>query len=277
MDGDWDVRTRAADPTLRPYVAGYIGYRQTGGTPGRHRGLPSPYLTMIVAIDDPLTMLTHPDPADPAGDFWTLVGGLHSRPALIGHPGRQAGVQIALRPLAARGLFGLPAGELSHRDVPGEALLGPLAAELHDRVHSAADWEQRFAAVDSVLLRVLRPERGVRSEIVHAWATLERSNGGIRIAELADEVGFSPRHLDTLLHRETGLGPKTAARVFRFDRATRLLAAGTPIAAVAAACGYADQSHLTREFTALAGCSPGTWVAEEFRIVQDDEADQLAA
>jgi AraC-like DNA-binding protein len=40
------------------------------------------------------------------------------------------------------------------------------------------------------------------------------------------------------------------------------------LAGLAADFGYADQSHLDREFTALAGCPPSAWLAEEFRNVQ---------
>jgi len=38
---------------LRPYVAWCTGYRQAGVAPAVHRGLPSPWLTLIVTLDDP--------------------------------------------------------------------------------------------------------------------------------------------------------------------------------------------------------------------------------
>src|SRR5512139_2922357 len=109
------VRWRPAPP-LRPFVACYIGYRDAGLPPGRHRGLPSPYLTMIITLDDPLLIDVHPDPHAAPGRYDALVGGLHTRPALIVHDGRQSGVQLAVTPLGARALFGLPAGELVTTD-----------------------------------------------------------------------------------------------------------------------------------------------------------------
>src|ERR1700761_2041330 len=141
-----------AEP-LRPYVAAYTGYRQRGVPPARHRGLPSPYLTMIFTLDEPLTIVAHPDPRQPPGEYGALLGGLHSVPALITHAGAQSGIQVALRPLGARALLGLPAGELAALDLPAEAVLGGVCAELREKLESAAGWPERFAVLDEILLR----------------------------------------------------------------------------------------------------------------------------
>src|ERR1700736_4757503 len=69
---DEHCRWVPAEP-LRRYVAWYTGYRQRGIPPGRHRALPSPFLTLIVTLDEPLTMLAHPEPAQPPGEFGTLL------------------------------------------------------------------------------------------------------------------------------------------------------------------------------------------------------------
>ena len=109
------VRARPA-PGLRPYVEYYSGYRQRGVGPAQHRGLPSPYLTLILTLDEPLVISAHPDRRQPPGRYDALIGGLHLAPALITHDGRQSGVQVAVHPLGARALFGLPAGELAGGD-----------------------------------------------------------------------------------------------------------------------------------------------------------------
>ncbi|MER5353493.1 helix-turn-helix domain-containing protein [Kitasatospora sp. NPDC002551] len=273
---DEAVRVRPAT-ALRPHVAWYAGYRQRGLPPALHRGLPSPYLTFILTLDEPLVLAGHPDPAQPPDRYRTLLGGLHTAPALISHDGRQSGIQLAVHPLAARALFGLPAGELSGLDVPAEAVLGAVAARLQEAVREAPGWPERFAALDGALLRLARPSGRVPPEVVRAWAVLRRSGGALPVAELARETGWSERHLLDRFRRETGLSPKAAARVIRFDRARRLLALPGPaprLAELAARCGYADQAHLAREFRALAGCAPSTWLAEEgpraekFRNVQ---------
>src|SRR5580700_11666871 len=138
-------------PVLRPFIERYVGYRQAGVAPGRHRGLPSPYLTVIFTLDDPLVLAEHPDPRQPPGSYRTLVGGLHTSPALITHPGRQSGIQLLLSPLGARALLGMPAAELASIDVEGSDVLGPLADRIGERIRAAADWPARFAVLDQVL------------------------------------------------------------------------------------------------------------------------------
>src|SRR6476659_8572985 len=266
-----------AEP-LRPYVAVYTGYRQRGVPPARHRGLPSPYLTMIFTLDEPLTIVAHPDPRQPPCEYGALLGGLHSVPALITHAGAQSGIQVALRPLGARALLGLPAGELAELDLPAEAVLGGVCAELRDRVRAAAGWPERFAVLDEILLRRAglswAADAAVAPEVSWAWHELLREGGATRVSELAAGTGWSERHLTSRFRAEIGLAPKAAARVVRFDRARKLLVrkltagGGYLLADLAADCGYFDQAHLAREFRALAGCPPSQWLAEEFRNVQ---------
>jgi AraC-like DNA-binding protein len=266
------VRAAPAAP-LRGLLGWYSGYRQEGLQPACHRGLPSPYLTLIITLDDPLTVARHPDPADRPGDYLTLAGGLHTVPALITHAGRQSGIQVGLSPLGARALLGRPAGELAGRDVEAAEVLGRTALELHERLRAAGSWAARFALFDQVLLARADPDQQTAPEIAEAWRLLTSSGGRIRVDRLAQRVGWSPRYLQRRLLAETGLTPKAAARVIRFDRARRRLqhpgAAGPPtLARVAADCGYYDQAHLAREFRDLAGCPPSAWLAEEVRNFQ---------
>jgi AraC-like DNA-binding protein len=276
-------------PALRPFITRYVGYRQAGMAPARHRGLPSPYLTMIFTLDDPLTLAGHPDPGQPPGSYDTLVGGLHTAPALITHQGRQSGMQLLVSPLGARALLGMPAGELASIDVHGPDVLGPLAGEIGARLREAPDWRARFAVLDrSLASRLAAGPAGpavsadAGAEVSHVWRRLVAEGGRCAVSGLAADTGWSDRHLRERFRDETGLTPKAAARVIRFDRARRLLqhraAAGIglpPLADLAADCGYYDQAHLARDFRELAGCPPSAWLAEEFRNVQAPPEDAV--
>lgn len=258
---------------LRGLVADAVGYRQEDLAPGTHRGLPSPTLTLVVTLDGPLDVAAHPDPAQSPGRYDALLGGLHTTPALIRHPGRQTGIQLSLTPLGARGLLGVPAGELAAVDVEVADVLGPLGTELVERVCAAGTWDERFAAAEDVLRRAARPADPA-PEVAEAWRLTLAGGGRLRVGDVARRVGWSERHLTARFRAETGLAPKEAARVVRFDRARRALAARPrpDLAGLAAATGYADQAHLNREWRAFTGLSPLRWLAAEFGFVQDHPA-----
>ena len=222
-----DEHARYVPPArLRPFVSGYTGYRQEAVAPMRHRGLPSPELTFIVTLDDPLAIDAHPDPGQPAGSYDTLLGGLHTSPALVSHQGRWSGVQLGLTPLGARMLLGLPAASLANWDAEATDVVGGFAAQLRELVVEQPTWAGRFAVIDQLFKRRAaeveadRPA-AVRPEVGFAWQRLRETRGGVGVAELAAETGLSARRLGSLYRDEFGLTPKESGRVFRFAHARR--------------------------------------------------------
>ncbi|MFT4226847.1 helix-turn-helix domain-containing protein [Micropruina sp.] len=255
--------SRPLHPALAPLVASLVGYDYRLPADAVHRGLPSTSATVVIALDEPLDCGWLDD--ETSSRFWTLIGGLHVRPALIRTHGHQVGLQVALTPLGLRALTGAPAGEYT-RQLLDEHDLALLPAGLHERLQEA-DWRTRFELVEEVLLRRLAgADAELRPELARAWDRL--TGGTIAIAALADEVGWSRRHLLNQVRAEFGLDPRTIRRLGRFERARALAQRNASLADVAARCGYADQAHLTRDWRALAGVTPRATLAE-FPTVQE--------
>ncbi|WP_369354878.1 helix-turn-helix domain-containing protein [Streptomyces sp. cg2] len=267
-------------PGLGGMVVSAVGYRIAGVRTGLHRGLPSPYLTLIFSLDGPVTGGLTPEQARGPGAFRAdiVVGGLQQAPAYVEQPERESGVQLAVHPLAARALFGMPAAELTgHAVAEGTDVLGRAGAEVHERLREQDRWEERFATLTDFLRRQVAraPDTpGVRDEVGEAWAWLARHHGAGTLQGLAAHVALSERRLTTLFRAETGLTPKQAARLMRFDRAKAQVVAAVSahnrpdLAGVAADCGYYDHSHLVRDFRQYTGVNPTAWLAEECRNIQ---------
>jgi AraC-like DNA-binding protein len=255
---------------LRSIIKGYRGYRSFGG-PSVHRGLPSGALTFIISLHDPVDIAALPSGIQGPGQLQAFIGGMHDTPAYIRPHGFQYGLSLAVTPLGSRTLLGVPAGELANTVVPLEELVGPSAHNLVDRLAMAPGWRERFAALDEVLLAWLKTPSRTMPQVERAWEILVSAAGAVDVTRLASEVGYSRRHLGDLFRRELGLAPKAAARVLRFERSRRLIARPQrpTLAQVAAAAGYYDQAHMTREWTEIAGCAPSVWMAEELPFVQD--------
>lgn len=244
-------------PALRPFVARYLGYRQHGVTLTEHRGLPSRHITLVISLADPLRIEGQCLPA--------AVGGLHTRSVVITQDAYQCGVHVDLNPLGVQALLDASAAELSGHVVSLADLGRPPLASLPERLHASAGWPERFGLLDDVLRGSLRSAFSPRPEVGWAWRRLVSSGGRGAVTSLAREVGWSARHFSERFRAEIGLAPKQAARVLRFERASDTLrrVPHTPLADLAADCGFYDQAHLSNEWRALAGCSPRTWITEE--------------
>ena len=95
--------------------------------------------------------------------------------------------------------------------------------------------------------------------MVEAARRLDRPE--TRVDTLAADLGLSERQLRRRCHAAAGYGPKTLQRVLRFRRF--LAVANGDLARAALDAGYADQAHLTRECTRLAGRPPAALLARQ--------------
>lgn len=88
--------------------------------------------------------------------------------------------------------------------------------------------------------------------------SIELAGGAQPIAALCRQAGVSLRAADRLFSQYLGVGPKTFARVCRFQRALAWLMKDDHVSLVEVAtnCGYYDQSHFVKEFRLFAGGVP---------------------
>jgi AraC-like DNA-binding protein len=253
---------------LAALVTRVHGYRMEPGPPGSHQGVASGHLTLILCQEGRLEMLANADPAKPPGTFAAMVAGLHTGPARIATGAAQTGLQLDLTWRGARALLGVPAAELAGDTVDLAAVLGRTVPALLDRLATAATWADRFAVLDTELAALARRSEDrldpVRPEVAHVWDRLVRTGGTARVTDLAADLGWSRRHLGEHFRAETGLTPKGAARVIRFERACTLLRRRDrpALVDVAITTGYADQAHLARDFRDLAGQTATSWLGE---------------
>jgi AraC-like DNA-binding protein len=86
-----------------------------------------------------------------------------------------------------------------------------------------------------------------------------RWSEAVTLAELAEHARLSRFELARTFRAQVGLPPHAYQLDLRISHARRLLAAGEPVAAVAASCGFFDQAHLTRVFRQAVGVTPARY------------------
>jgi AraC-like DNA-binding protein len=248
----WPRLAAAPQPQLRSLLRrGYAGF--TEATTPRHLVLPA---TTSVPLVVKLRDSPHRPPA--------FVMGAHGSSTALEGDCSPSYLEVLLSPLGAYTLLGLPMEELSGHIVDLVDVVGPDGRRLGEQLRETPSWRRRFRLMDQFLLR--RLARGPRPspEVGWAWQRLVATGGAVPIGRLAAEVGWSHKHLITRFRQQVGLGPKTAARLVRFDGVWRRLDEHRPLdwGQVAADAGYADQAHLVREFRQFTGTTPTQFQAQ---------------
>ena len=187
-------------------------------------------------------------------------------PVLARVPAGAAAIGVRFRVGAAGAALGLPAAELLDATVPLEDVWGRDGDRIAERVAAAPTAAAQLADARAGCRRAAGAAS--RTPLVRAAAT------GVRRTAL----GIGDRQLRRRFAAAVGYGPKTLQRILRFQRFLALAAheAAPDLAWLALEAGYADQAHLTRECTRLAGLPPAALLAagagpagEQVRFLQD--------
>jgi AraC-like DNA-binding protein len=163
-----------------------------------------------------------------------------------------------LRPGLALPALGVPANELLDERVMLRDIWGAEARRLVDQLSDAPTLAERFTALIAALT-ARHASAGPVDTDVQALIARIAGQPNHRIAERVSELQLSQRQLRRRFSAAVGYGPKTFARIMRFQ--ALLARAEQPagrldLASLAAEAGYADQAHMTREVRRLAGTTP---------------------
>jgi AraC-like DNA-binding protein len=247
-----DTAVNPPAPPLRPFITQYAGFRVSGLPPGVHFGLPSSDVDLIISLGRPIDVIQMPSSKQRPSAFTAVVSGLQHAPAIVRRGGDAFGLHVFIKPLGVRAILGVASSEISSLVLNLSDIWGNRAGGLIEMLLEADTWEQRFAILDRAFVSTLIPT-SPQPEISWAWERLA-NQVSVPVQRLADEIGYSRRYFSERFREAIGVAPKSAARVFRFERACRVIAdKRLSLAHVAIACGYYDQAHLTREWHALAG------------------------
>jgi AraC-like DNA-binding protein len=254
----FELTRRSPSQRTAGLIVGMTGYRETALGRFCQRETAPLRLPLIISLGTPFLIALGRDPA--ADDRQrSFAAGLHVGPVHIESDGGAECVQVDFTPLGAYCFFGGAVVDLAARMIDIGDVLGDEGRRLHERLGATRGWQRRFDLLEDFVLK--RACHRPSSEIAFAYRRLALTGGGARIGTLADEIGWSRKHLVDRFRSELGIAPKSIARMMRFHRACRLAQTGVTQgwAGIAAESGYADQAHLARELAALAGESPTAW------------------
>ncbi|WP_181697634.1 AraC family transcriptional regulator [Nocardia sp. GTS18] len=250
LGGGWEVAAAGANPVPGAVMGGFLE-RVGAGAPMRVCARPE--VTVVIQFGDaPLRVTAGGEQRRLGG----VVAGLAPMPQQV-TADRIECLELRLSPLSTRTLLGAAPSELRGEMVDLDAVWGRAANLLREQLSETPTWAERFTILTTFLAH-REPVGAADPEVTACWDRIVATGGRVRVQELAEWTGWSRQRLWSRFTAQVGVTPKQATKIVRFRRALDRLAAGQPVADVAAICGYADQPHLHREVVAFAGTTPRT-------------------
>ena len=169
-------------------------------------------------------------------------------------------VGFRFRPAAAAAWLGIAASEITNRRPDLEALWGARARRSAVDVADEGDIDRLIRSLQDVVGR-MAPEFDSADPAMRAAYRLIDAGappGAPLVPWLGRALGMSERTLRRRFEGAFGYGPKTLARILRYQRYLRLAEHSRESTAILALeSGYSDQAHLVRESRRLTGSPPG--------------------
>jgi AraC-like DNA-binding protein len=172
---------------------------------------------------------------------------------------------IRFRPGGFHPFYRKPVATLNDRVVPARDVFGDPADEACAAAMSAgADDDAMIAAAERLLRGTGAEPDPVAEQVAGIVERITADAGLRRVAVLAEVFGLPERRLQRLFAEYVGVSPKWVMRRARLLEAARRADAGDAVdwALLALDLGYADQAHLTRDFTATLGVSPARYAGQ---------------
>ncbi len=240
-----------------PHLSGAIAlWALKGRAEKPYAGLPKPFAELVVSLSG--THIWWPfDGAAPIPYREGWLTPIQSGPRFAATQGEIHLIGARLDPEVAARMFGPPPAGAIAAPVPLDLVLGPEAARLRERLMEAPSDPARLALLGDWLSRKM-------AGVAPSWLPPSRHlrAGGWRVDVLAGQLGLSPRGLRKRFIEQIGVGPKLWLQLGRFDAAIRMAPARGTLANLAVDLGYADQAHMSAEFTRFAGTSPARYGVE---------------
>jgi AraC-like DNA-binding protein len=237
-------------PELAPYVHHFWSVRWALRAPFAAETLPYPAAQITVVNAARRTRAT--------------VTGVPRGRIASGLEGHGWKLGISFRPAVFQPLLGASMATITDRIVPLAEVLGPRGAitAWTRAVAEARELEEKIAIAETFLGPRLGP---LPPSLVRVRDLVERMANDrsiLRVEDACAASGLDARALQRAFRTYVGVSPKWVIQRFRLHEAAAQLASRQPpeLAALAAALGYADQAHFTRDFKRMVGETPRSFV-----------------
>lgn len=225
----------------------------------------------VLKSDTPLTTLTFPIgcpqiifhkgtplfiPELGSSQHRVTISGQVNFPAHIRTDGNLEMIVAVFRPHTIGMFIDTPPSSFYNLEISGDNIENQWFTESASRILDCGSTIDSVRMLDTLLMSRIKPLLNI-DRIGSTIVRLMR-DPYVSVSELAADACLSGKQFERIFRESVGMNPKEYSRIVRFQKTMRLMQCGARnFAAIAAECGYADQSHFIREFKAMSGITPG--------------------
>ncbi len=191
------------------------------------------------------------------------ASGVRTEPITIPSGNNSAMMVIMFRKGGAAPFFPFPMNEIADCVFDADLVWGKGFGELRECLLSIGDIKRRFAIVEEFLLSMFRSRMESNPCVDFAVNEMASRPDALSIARMNQKIGYSQKHFTEMFKRQVGVTPKAYLKIMRFQKAVKRIAECSEIdwTAIAADCGFYDQSHFINDFKHFSGFTPEHYVS----------------
>ena len=173
-------------------------------------------------------------------------------------------VIVVFQPSGINQLLGIPAGELRDNIINTEYLLGKRGIELYEKLAEKPTVQDKLQLLNLFFIGLVSGKTRPNDLVVKASIDLiVKNNGLVSSHQLIKLTGYTERHIERMFIKSIGISPKKFSDVIKLHHFLKRLKMDQPdknLTSLAYEAGYADQSHLIKEFKKFTGITPKTYI-----------------
>jgi AraC-like DNA-binding protein len=192
----------------------------------------------------------------PGSFFYGQVSGFKNINAI----GKMSLVIVVFQPYGIKQLFGIPAKEMRDKIIGIEEILGSQRRFFQELLFGQPDVKRRVDILNKLFIELLTKNKKYNTIYLQAALEfIETHKGNLSIKQLEKYTGYTERHMERMFDDCIGLSPKKISNITRLHYFLKLLnrnSGNENLTSYSYEAGYADQSHLIKEFKKNTGLTP---------------------
>jgi AraC-like DNA-binding protein len=184
--------------------------------------------------------------------------------------GKTAIIIVVFQPFGINHLLGISANELRDGIIATEDIFGNQSALLHEKMSEQPLLATKVQILNAFFNELTTKKAFSNQTIIHSTLNyILKNKGAVTVNHLVKYTGYTERHIERIFNESIGLNPKKFGNIVKLHFFLNLLKYKSNQSNITDLCyeaGYADQSHLIKEFKKYTGITPTQYLNHTSRL-----------